>query len=978
MNPVAIRPSTLTLTLYLTAAYAVLALIGLLLAMEPSNASPIFPAAGLGLAAVLVFGRRALIGIFLGDVISSLAHAWMTSTTNEIPMTAILLMAFGSCLRAAAGSHLIQRWQQSNWQTLESEHTALAFIILGGLVSGVVAASIGVTSLLALNVIVPQEAIFSWWTWYLGDALGIMLFAPLSLCFLLAHVDVWRDRRRRLVAPMLVVFVLVGIGAWSAAQLEVESAEDRLSADGRRIARLITDHLNKHRETLASMSSYLEISSDIGFEQFERLAHHALQDNPELSALSFNEIVFDKQRTAYEIQLGNMLPIGTFQITERNPQHQLVAAGQRSMYVPVRYISPLVKNRPAVGYDVFSEPTRRQAVEHAMATGEMSITAPIELVQGSPGNIGLLEFYPIHQNVDLANTEHPKLKGFAVGVIKVDPMIKNATLGAIPAGLDIELKDLNADPQHNLLYRSDHSATNTLSVNTQAIAWSRPVTVANRKWQLTLLPSNQYQEQDSHRVAWAAGIVGLLFASLLQVLMLGMTGRSAVIGRKNKELQFLAYHDVLTGLPNRSAGRDRLTQALAESTADNSNLAVMYLDLNNFKQINDVHGHAKGDLLLKLVGQRLQSILSASDSVCRLSGDVFMLVLSHFTQAHQTTPICERILEHISKPFDLEGKQVSITASIGIALHPLSPNSDVDADILMRRADTALHEAKQSGTAGYRFFQPQMNAKAMAYIETTDALRRSLEPRNFAFELHYQPQIDLQNGRINGFEALIRWRRHDGRLALPGEFITIAEESGLIVPIGRWVLREACRQAVVWQAAGWGHCVVAVNLSVVQFLHGQVERDVEAALLDSGLDPRLLELEITESLLLQSDSTITRMLGRLKNRGIQIALDDFGTGYSSLAYLKQFKIDRLKIDRSFITDILEQESAKTIVQAMIQIAQSLKIKTIAEGIEDSKVANLLKAMACDEAQGYLYSKPLPAPEFERWMQQHQAALPPAM
>lgn len=970
LNPAEAAPSNLRLTLYLTGAYALLGLLGLLLAMEPSNASPIFPAAGLGLAVVLVFGNRALVGIFLGDALSSLGHAWLMGQLGETSIPAVLLMAVGSCLRAMVGSYLIQRWQATSWKAMESERDAFIFIALGGLVSGAVGASVSVASLVALSVIVPQEAILSWWTWYLGDTLGIMLFAPLSLCFLFGQVDVWRERRRRLVVPMLIVFGLVGMGAWTASQMETARADDRLSADGRKIARLITEQVNKHSETLASLSSYLEVSSDIGFEQFERLARHVLQDHSELSALSFNEVVLNKQRDAYEARIRTLWPTDTFQITERNQINQLMAAGQRPLYVPVRYIAPLEANYAAIGYDVFSEPTRRQAVESALTSGKMSITAPIELVQGEAGSIGLLAFYPIHRNVDLQDPEHPKLKGFAVGVFKAGPMIESAIRGALPAGLTITLKDLHADPRQSLIYRSDKAVT---ALNTPSTAWTRPLTIADRRWELSLIPAELYHAQDSHWVAWSAGVIGLSFASLLQVIMLGMTGRTAVIRRKNRELQFLAYHDALTGLPNRNAGRERLTKTLADSIRDETQLAVLYLDLDNFQQVNDAHGHVNGDLLLRLVGERLGSSLGSEDSLCRLSGDEFMLVLSQVGRQDPIAVTCNSILKQISRPFDLEGKQVSISASIGVALYPQDADREVDADLLMRQADTALYEARRSGGRTCRFFEPQMNAKAMAFMETRDALRRGF--REKAFELHYQPQFNLRTGRMSGVEALIRWRRADGRLAMPGEFITTAEESGLIIPIGRWVLHEACRQAIAWQTKGLGRFVVAVNLSAVQFMQGRAEQDVEAALVDSGLDPSLLELEITESLLLQNDSATGATLARLRSRGIQIALDDFGTGYSSLSYLKRFNVDRLKIDRSFVIDILEQESARAIVQAMIHIAQSLKIKTIAEGIEDTQVANLLRTMGCDEVQGYLYSRPLSASDLELWLRNEAPADP---
>jgi diguanylate cyclase (GGDEF)-like protein/PAS domain S-box-containing protein len=437
--------------------------------------------------------------------------------------------------------------------------------------------------------------------------------------------------------------------------------------------------------------------------------------------------------------------------------------------------------------------------------------------------------------------------------------------------------------------------------------------------------------------------------------------------RAREQVEFLAYHDALTGLPNRVLGRNRLQQALEVAQRQRNGLAVLYLDLDKFKYVNDSYGHAVGDALLKGVATRLALCLRAEDTVCRLSGDEFMVVLPDLGSCQQAADLCARILSELGDPFDLEGVQLFTSFSIGVALHPQDGS---DSETLMLNADTALYEAKKAGHNLYRVFEPSMNVKLLHYVETCDALRLALEQQQF--ELHYQPQIDLRSGQVLGVEALIRWRRPGHGLVQPGDFIGIAEESGLIVPIGRWVLHEACRQAAQWQRAGLRPGRMAVNLSAAQFRQGVVERDVRSALEASGLDPAGLELELTESILLQHDEPVMATLAHWSARGIRLAIDDFGTGYSSLAYLKRMQVDRLKIDRSFITGLLQQDENQAIVRAMIQIARSLQLDTLAEGIEDPLVAEHLKVLGCDGVQGFCYSEPLPAAGLEQWLQRRAA------
>ena len=438
--------------------------------------------------------------------------------------------------------------------------------------------------------------------------------------------------------------------------------------------------------------------------------------------------------------------------------------------------------------------------------------------------------------------------------------------------------------------------------------------------------------------------------------------------KAREHIKYLAYHDPLTDLPNRLAGQEQLQQALAR--AKDHHVALFYLDLDRFKLVNDTHGHTVGDDLLRQVGQRLAQCVRSGDTLCRLSGDEFMIVLSEVQTSNQLIAACNRIHQHFTKQFELGSIQLVTSFSIGVAQYP---QDGQDSETLMRHADTALFEAKKLGPGSHLFFEEHMNARLLHYVETCDALRLAIQRHEF--ELHYQPQIDLHNGKVVGAEALIRWHRPGHGLVQPSDFIAIAEESGLIVPIGCWVLQEACRQAMDWQTSGVaGSLVVAVNLSAVQFRQDRATQDVTSALEQSGLDPKRLELELTESIMLQNEDQIMATIARWKARGIRMSIDDFGTGYSSLAYLTRFNVDKLKIDRSFVTNMRHSEQDLAIVKAIIQVAQSLQLRTIAEGIEDASIALQLKELGCDELQGYLYAPPMPAVDFIRWLLAHQDTL----
>ena len=432
--------------------------------------------------------------------------------------------------------------------------------------------------------------------------------------------------------------------------------------------------------------------------------------------------------------------------------------------------------------------------------------------------------------------------------------------------------------------------------------------------------------------------------------------------RTEERIEFLARHDALTGLPNRLMLKDHFELALAYAERAGVKVALMFLDLDNFKTINDSLGHHYGDALLQQVATRLRGCVRDTDTISRHGGDEFVIVLADLSDPEAIATVASKIQVQMTPPFDVNGYELNTSLSIGVAIYP---DDGTDFDTLLKMADTAMYHAKEAGRNTYRFFTERMNEDALNQLNLGNALRRGLERKEFL--LHYQPQIDLQTGAVIGAEALLRWNSTEYGLVSPGRFISIAESSGLIVPIGDWVLNEACRQAVAWRDAGIPELVVGVNLSAVQFKRGDLEESVANALSASGLDPKFLELELTESMLIDDTEKVLETVTRLKALGIKLSIDDFGTGYSSLSYLRRFQVDKLKIDQSFIRDIADDPEDAAIVSAIVQMARSLKLRTIAEGVETEAMLRHLHVSQCDEAQGYLFAKPMPPEEFSEYL-----------
>jgi diguanylate cyclase (GGDEF)-like protein len=426
------------------------------------------------------------------------------------------------------------------------------------------------------------------------------------------------------------------------------------------------------------------------------------------------------------------------------------------------------------------------------------------------------------------------------------------------------------------------------------------------------------------------------------------------------QMTYSAEHDCLTGLPNRSLVNDRISQAIVLARRHMTSIAVLFLDLDGFKHINDSLGHQIGDKFLQSIAKRLLTCVRASDTVSRQGGDEFIVLLSELNRAEEAAISAKRMLQVVAAPHSIDRRELHITTSIGISVYP---GDGEDAETLVKNADTAMYQAKENGRRGYRFFKPVMNVRAVERQSTEGSLRFALERDEF--RLYYQPKISLTTGAITGAEALIRWAHPTRGLVSPAQFIPVAEDCGLIVPIGNWVLREACRQARSWLDTGLPVSSMAVNVSAMEFRSETFLHGLFAILGETGLDPSALELELTESVLITEVEATAAILQTLRERGVQVAIDDFGTGYSSLSYLRKFPVDALKIDQSFVRQISTVGDDTTIVAAIIGMARNLRLRVVAEGVETRDELAILQRHHCDEAQGYYFSPPLPPEQFAR-------------
>ncbi|WP_207060845.1 bifunctional diguanylate cyclase/phosphodiesterase [Motiliproteus sp. SC1-56] len=609
----------------------------------------------------------------------------------------------------------------------------------------------------------------------------------------------------------------------------------------------------------------------------------------------------------------------------------------------VRHVYPLAGNEAVLGHDILADEQRRSLALQAIEERRLTLAGPLNLIQGGVGLIG-------RNPVFLSGPDGETFWGFASALVSLRDLLRVTEL----------------DPEGRKGYSYELSRNNPTSGEREVFSRSStPLTkdsyavdleVPGATWQLVMSRSTPTPKWRSTTGYIASLLAGLLTAWVAYILLRQPERLRQIVKEKTYALERLAFHDHLTELANRRQLSEQLDRVVREHERYRQPAALMYLDLDDFKRVNDTQGHDAGDALLRKIAERLRGCVRTSDLVARLGGDEFGILLLDAESVRDVSRIAEKLIETVERPVVLGSRAVNVSTSVGITLFPADGDS---VAAIMSNADMAMYAAKKAGKRNFSFYDRGLQAEALARMQLEEDLNEAIAREEFV--LHYQPIIDLKSGETRGYEALIRWQHPRDGLLYPDRFICLAEETGKITQIGYWVIREACRQLKASDVAREGRFGIAINLSPKQFKDPLLLDNIRRIVEDAGIEARRLEIEVTESCVMENVDEAVATLRQLREIGVSAAIDDFGTGYSSLALLKQLPVERLKIDKSFVQDLETDPSDKKIVQALISMSHKLQLKVVAEGIETSEQRRLLKGYGCDLGQGFLISRPAPWP-----------------
>ncbi len=710
-------------------------------------------------------------------------------------------------------------------------------------------------------------------------------------------------------------------------------------------------------EVLDSIGSFYAGSDFVDRREFGNFVRSALAKHPEIRALEWVPRIDAAARAGFEAELGRVIPGRRIRMLDAHGRLTTVKAGRRE-YFPIAYVEPLAGNEPALGFDVTSRTTTVQALQRAVERNETTMTSSFALVQGG-GLKGVAVYRPVYRNgatTDTAADRRRHLLGFAVAVLAPKELVLSGLSRFRPTTLDVLLLE-RVEGRHEVLHfhpsrvRRAPVAAPTPAEVQAGVHHEAAIRIPGSDWTILYRPAPAFFQEHQSRQTWLILLAGMALTAVTAYALMRRV-------RYVREVLDLARLDGLTGLPNRLLLRERLELALARAARQGGQLAVLFLDLDHFKHINDSLGHATGDRLLQEVGGRLAAAVRKQDTIARMGGDEFILLAPELRHEQDAAQLASKLLQALTDPCRIEGRSFYLSASIGISLYPRDAAS---ADALVANADAAMYRAKASGRNTFEFYTHELTAAATERLQLEAELRDALH--SGAIEAHYQPQIDLATGRVIGAEALARWRHPEHGDIAPDRFIPLAKDTGLIVELGESMLRQACRQARTWLDLGLGLQGMAVNVAGEQIQRGDFVTMVKRVLDETGLPPRLLELEVSEGFFLWHGERSIDVLRALGELGITLSIDDFGTGYSSLAYLKRLPIDKLKIDRSFVRDLPDDEDDAAIARAVVALAHSLGLRVLAEGVETAAQRDFLRRLGCEEAQGFLFGRPVPAREF---------------
>lgn len=978
------------LNLATAVAYAALGWLSLKIAIPPDYVALVFMPAGLALGVVLVWGWRLLPGVFVGSLLVQWIAHLQSGVIGWGP--SLWVPALGAALQAGATAWAVWRWSGYP-NPMDTPSRVLLFMVVLAPLGSMVNASVSVPTLVADGVIPAAEASYSWWTWWFGDALGAALFAPLVLVLFGEPASAWRPRLRTVALPMAVAIGLTALAVYQLRSAEERQVVQAVERDSREIGRLLQRRLDAQTDSVAALATLMSLSDRMSPDDFRAATQNWLSSYKGTQNFGWSPQVSQAERAAYESGLSQTHG-QTLGILGRQTDGRTTPAPDKTAYLPITWVEPLETNHSVLGLDVLVLPATAQAVKASIVWGRPEITQGLRLVQEPGEQRGVVMYHRVLQpGAALANPDlpDPRLKGVVSAVFRMDDVV-NAALGdSAPDRLRLCLVDTEAPPDNQRLYGPAGCQADPLQRLQQTVA----LRFGERQWNLHLSPGPAYFSQGRHWTSWASVAIGLGAVALLGAFLLVITGqgrrtqrlvdlRTHELAQSNASLMQLAHFDPLTGLANRNHWMSQARAALETAQQQGDALGVMFLDLDRFKHVNDSLGHSQGDELLKTLAQRMTACLRARDVLARLGGDEFVVLLPRLRERDGAAVAAGKIIKALSEPVRLGEHEVTVSASLGLAFYP---GDGHDIDTLLRHADTAMYAAKDAGRNGWRFFSSDMNEHLSDRMRIESGLRRALaaaasgtESPETAGELYleYQPQVDARTEAVIGVEALVRWRDPEMGLVSPERFIPVAEDSGLIEPLGRWVLSEACRQLQRWREEGLGEgLVMAVNVSALEFNRADFLRHLRKTLDDSGARADQLEIEITESLLMQAQPDLLERLQTLTGWGVTLALDDFGTGYSSLGYLKRLPLRKLKVDRSFVTDVPGNPEDEAIIRATLSMAHDLGLQVVAEGVETPAQRDFLLRHRCDVLQGWLYARAMPSEQLATWLREHppRTALP---